>query len=130
MITQQQQQHIRFDPDSPDMDWEAFLEAANCDCLGCLLELERVGAVGPDWVQEIIAQQQEMLKMQTAKCPKCGQTAYVSMYEPDLAHCPSCGMYSYRELIDDGWTPLRQGTPMPTLEEAIAQRKARATRQQ
>lgn len=107
------------------MDWEAFLAAANCDCLGCLMEMERLGEVGPDWVQEIIAEQNAALKMHTVTCanPTCGKQAYVSMYEPDVAHCPGCGLYSHLDPISYEWMPFRQGTPMHTLEEAIAKRR-------
>lgn len=79
-----------------------------CDCLGCIMEAHETGVVNDDEYQAIFDLQQE-IDQQKAKCPKCGGTAYVSLYEPDVMHCPECGLYSHRETGSDPWKPLRQG---------------------
>lgn len=85
--------------------------AFTCDCLGCIMEAHQSGALSGEEYQAIFDLQEEMAS-QRATCPQCGETAYISMYEPDVMHCPSCGLYSHRVGVGDPWEPLRQGAVM------------------
>lgn len=88
-------------------DWWVF---ANCDCLGCLMDARNAGDITNEQYDDIINNQQQQELMPTTPCPKCGKTAYISLYEPDVMHCPSCGLYSIQEPITGEWMPFRQGT--------------------
>jgi hypothetical protein len=83
------------------------------DCLGCLNDALCTGDITQEEYDEITGFANELSQMQTTPCQTCPGTAYISMFEPDLAHCPECGMYMQFEVLDQEWQPLRQGTAFP-----------------
>ena len=86
-------------------------DTSSYDCLGCLMEAHRRGDIDDEAYDEIYGWLNAPL-METAPCPACRQTGYISIYDPEMMHCPSCGVYSYRDLDGETWHPMIQGTPL------------------
>lgn len=106
------------------MPFDTFpLQDVNCDCLGCMQEALATGTISQEEYDEYFAMLAEIERQRRAKCPGCGDTAYVSEMQPDTAHCASCGLYSHQETPDGPWLPLRQGTPMEPRARATATAK-------
>ena len=83
--------------------------AFDYDCLGCLMEAHQRGAIGDELYTEILDTLEAEDRQWKGPCPRCGQPAYISQYEPNMMHCPSCGLYSFREHERDEWVPALQG---------------------
>lgn len=106
-------------------------------CLGCLIAARDRGVVSEAEYAEVSAMWDESNHINhqpTAPCPRCGATAYISLYDPDLMRCGSCTLWSVKGAADE-WIPYIEykisfGAPAPEpveREEELSHDECRPT---